>query len=289
MLISCPDCRRQYDVGGMRAGEQVRCRCGKLVAVPEERVRDARVLHCSSCGGVLRVQAARCDYCGSQIVAADRQIGAACPECFARLPRGARFCSDCGVEIRPEAFQAVRAGASCPRCQGSLVVRDLPQAQYTECTGCGGIWLDEQEFQEVIEKRDLSALGGLIASGRPAAPSEGGEDEVRYLPCPTCGQLMNRKNFAGCSGVIIDACKGHGLWFDCQELEKVIAFVKAGGLDKARQNEISAQKAALEKVLAAQRAAASAHAAGGRPSLVGQADWTISVGGLLRSLADLIR
>ena len=100
---------------------------------------------------------------------------------------------------------------------------------------------------------------------------------------------MNRKNFAGCSGVIIDSCKGHGFWFDCQELEKVIAFVKAGGLDKSRQNEISAQKAELEKVKAAQRAASAMPSGGGRPFTHGQPDWTISVGGLLRSLADLIK
>ena len=289
MLIACPDCRRQYDVGGMRAGEQVRCRCGKLVAVPGDRPRDARVLHCSSCGGVLRGQAGRCEYCGSEILAADRQLGPACPECFARLPRGARFCSDCGVEIRPETCKALRASAACPRCRGRLVVRDLLHAQYTECAGCGGIWLEENSFREVIEKRDLSALGGLIASGRPASPAARDEESVRYLPCPTCGQLMNRKNFAGCSGVIIDACKGHGLWFDCQELEKVIAFVKAGGLDKARQNEISAQKAELEKVLAAQRVAISSPRGAGTSITYHQADWTLSVGGLLRSLADLIK
>ena len=50
---------------------------------------------------------------------------------------------------------------------------------------------------------------------------------------------MNRKNFGGTSGVVIDWCKGHGFWFDTHELEKIMAFVQAGGLDRARAREIA--------------------------------------------------
>jgi Zn-finger nucleic acid-binding protein len=48
---------------------------------------------------------------------------------------------------------------------------------------------------------------------------------------------MNRNNFARVSGVIIDICKQHGIWFDAEELPKIIEFVRKGGLSRAREKE----------------------------------------------------
>jgi Zn-finger nucleic acid-binding protein len=48
---------------------------------------------------------------------------------------------------------------------------------------------------------------------------------------------MNRINFAHCSGVIVDVCKGHGTWFDRDELSKIVQFIRSGGLEMARQKE----------------------------------------------------
>jgi len=48
---------------------------------------------------------------------------------------------------------------------------------------------------------------------------------------------MNRSNFARSSGVIIDICKQHGVWFDADELPKIIAFITKGGLAKQREKE----------------------------------------------------
>jgi len=48
---------------------------------------------------------------------------------------------------------------------------------------------------------------------------------------------MNRINFARCSGVIVDICKGHGSWFDRDELSRIVEFIRAGGLEAARAKE----------------------------------------------------
>lgn len=48
---------------------------------------------------------------------------------------------------------------------------------------------------------------------------------------------MNRANFAKCSGVIIDICTQHGIWFDRDELSRIIDFIRDGGLDFARKRE----------------------------------------------------
>src|SRR5262249_12635111 len=63
-------------------------------------------------------------------------------------------------------------------------------------------------------------------------------EKVRYLHCPVCKDMMNRVNFANCSHVIVDVCRQHGTWFDKDELRRIIEFIRAGGLDKARAMQI---------------------------------------------------
>lgn len=48
---------------------------------------------------------------------------------------------------------------------------------------------------------------------------------------------MNRRNFGGVSGVIIDLCKDHGVWLDNQELNRIVQFIESGGMDRAREVE----------------------------------------------------
>jgi Zn-finger nucleic acid-binding protein len=286
LLIACKSCRRQYDVSGMRPGEHVRCRCGELEIVPETRPHEARILHCSGCGGKLREKAARCDYCGGEVTADDRNLGPACPACFARLRGGARYCSECGIEIRLQALRTVRASARCPRCAGELVLREAEgEAHYTECTRCGGIWLDPTSFERVIDVRDAAARPSFVrakAAGTGPAPAAA---SVSYVPCPVCGTMMNRKNFGG-SGIIIDWCKGHGLWFDVHELEKIVAFAAAGGLDRQRKLELEKMKArAAAPVFAARNPrGAAVHS---RPGRATPGDWVTTLGDIFMAVGDL--
>jgi len=250
MLIACPSCRLQYDVEGMKPGDHVRCRCGRLVEVPKRRPREARILHCSACGGKVREKASKCDYCGGEITLAERNLGLVCPECYARLPVLAAYCSHCGIPISPQAIRTTRASAKCPRCQSALVLREHEKTSYTECTRCSGIWLDAATFERVLEAKDTAVLAEAVRAftdARPAATEEV-DQVVKYLPCPVCSGFMLRKNFGGCSGIVIDWCKGHGFWFDGSELEKVMAFINSGGLDKSRQQEILRSKRELERL-----------------------------------------
>src|SRR5262249_47279073 len=48
---------------------------------------------------------------------------------------------------------------------------------------------------------------------------------------------MLRKNFGESSGVIVDLCKHHGVWLDHRELERILAFVSAGGLLPSRERQ----------------------------------------------------
>jgi len=65
--------------------------------------------------------------------------------------------------------------------------------------------------------------------------------------------MMNRRNFGKLSGVIVDVCSKHGIWFDLGELPRVMAFVRDGGLLRAQQREAqqAAEDAARRRLSAA--------------------------------------
>ena len=108
-----------------------------------------------------------------------------------------------------------------------------------ECERCGGLWLEVAAFEKICADREHQAvvlgLASPVTGQRMDSATE--EIKVRYFPCPQCGQLMNRMNFARCSGVIVDVCRGHGIWFDRDELRAIVEFIRSGGLQLSRQKE----------------------------------------------------
>ena len=48
---------------------------------------------------------------------------------------------------------------------------------------------------------------------------------------------MNPRNWGRTSGVIVDGCKGHGIWFDHDELEGVLQWVRNGGEPRVQQEK----------------------------------------------------
>jgi Zn-finger nucleic acid-binding protein len=53
---------------------------------------------------------------------------------------------------------------------------------------------------------------------------------------------MNRQNYGKRSGVIIDHCKEHGVWFDDQELERILAWIRRGGLALSQKRDVTEAK-----------------------------------------------
>ncbi len=103
-----------------------------------------------------------------------------------------------------------------------------------ECERCEGLWVDVRSFEKICaDREEQSAVMGI------AGPAPGAHEtsKVKYVPCPECSQLMNRMNFARCSGVIVDVCKNHGTWFDREELSRIIEFIRGGGLNASRAKE----------------------------------------------------
>jgi Zn-finger nucleic acid-binding protein len=105
-----------------------------------------------------------------------------------------------------------------------------------ECGACGGLWLDPSTLQRLADAEDDRAgIVSMLATRVPSVATP--PDVVRYVPCPCCEKLMNRKNFAHSSGVVLDVCATHGVWLDRGELERVLGFIGGGGLTRERAHE----------------------------------------------------
>jgi Zn-finger nucleic acid-binding protein len=159
--------------------------------------------------------------------------------------RGARHCSHCGALAR-RAEQETTA-RKCPRCRVELGRVRVGDTEFQDCANCAGLWLGKDSFDHVCAdlEQQAAVLGFGAAKINPVAAQK-----VSYVPCPDCGQLMNRMNFARYSGVIVDVCREHGTWFDADELRRVVEFIRRGGLDQARSREkekLAAERRALEQ------------------------------------------
>ena len=63
---------------------------------------------------------------------------------------------------------------------------------------------------------------------------------------------MTRRNYARRSGVIIDFCAQHGVWFDADELARILQWVRSGRLTEVKQEEF-ADAARQERLKAIER------------------------------------
>ena len=184
------------------------------------------------CGAPAATDSTQCAHCQARLATV------ACPSCFGMLFLGAKFCPHCGAPAaRHEA--TAEAPLSCPTCRLALQAVLLGSAQVQECSQCSGLWVDVETLQKICADREKQAavLGGATPDPL-ATPSMTTLEVVRYRPCPVCQTLMNRVNFSERSGVIIDVCRGHGTWFDREELRRIVEFIRAGGLEANRARDL---------------------------------------------------
>jgi len=189
----------------------------------------AETLNCPNCGAATATDAPLCKFCNSRLATV------ACPKCFAMMFLGSKHCQRCGAAA---ATPEIKEGEvrKCPRCQASMPLVKIGAATVRECEKCLGLWLDVASFEKICADREQQSA---VLGAASHAPSGAGLEisKVKYVPCPECLQLMNRINFARCSGVIVDICKQHGTWFDRDELSRIVEFIHGGGLNTARAKE----------------------------------------------------
>lgn len=149
---------------------------------------------------------------------------------------GSKHCPKCGTAAAYVA-PAELPPRNCPRCRTEMQAVTVGATVVRECHKCEGLWLDVASFEKICADREQQAAVLGAASPAPTASAKDAVNTVRYVPCPECGQLMNRINFARCSGVIVDVCRGHGTWFDRDELTRIVEFIRGGGLEASRMKD----------------------------------------------------
>lgn len=163
---------------------------------------------------------------------------------------GSKFCGHCGAIAAPVEVSLDDKSSDCPRCSSDLEKLQIAETQLLGCGRCDGLWISGTIFEDICsdaEKR--SAVLGFFDKREKRLQTF---TKVNYVPCPECRQLMNRSNFARASGVIVDICKQHGVWFDADELPTIIGFIQKGGMELARQREKNELDEARNKLRADQ-------------------------------------
>jgi Zn-finger nucleic acid-binding protein len=137
-------------------------------------------------------------------------------------------CSACGRDLGLEPVPR-SSTLQCPDCRQPLAALACGPGTLYDCGRCGGQFVEHAALRDLIERHDRLDPG--LARRKPSMLRV---DRVRYVACPACGAMMNRRNFGGGSAVIVDVCAKHGTWFDSGELPRVLAFVEAGGLARVQ-------------------------------------------------------
>lgn len=159
----------------------------------------------------------------------------ACLSCFGQMFVGSKFCDHCGAIAVPTNLHEGDDLGDCPRCNMSLGLLQIASTSLRECEKCDGLWADSQTFEAICaDSQKQSAVLGFI---RERTPNADMLTKISYVRCPDCGEMMNRSNFARASGVIVDICSKHGVWFDSDELPKIVGFIKEGGMEIVRNRE----------------------------------------------------
>jgi len=234
LIVVCPHCQRQYDATGRETGSHFRCHCGNVVTVRQPKGHDARVVCCAACGAPRNEGATECGFCGSDFTLHERDLDTVCPHCLTRVSDRARFCHGCGKEIAPEMTVAEITELSCPTCgpDRRLGSRNIGDGTLSvlECDQCAGIWMARRTFSKLVRRVQGEVDAGVTTNSRPVRPRPQVRDQMgwKYRACVRCGKLMQRKNYAH-SGVIIDVCSDHGVWFDADELPNILRWIRTGG------------------------------------------------------------
>jgi Zn-finger nucleic acid-binding protein len=109
------------------------------------------------------------------------------------------------------------------------------------CGTCQGTFCDRDTLKRLIT--DALQTPALQGYDRPALSLAG---TTRYIRCPVCAELMNRRNFSSSSGVVIDTCAQDGVWFDDGELAQILLFCGSGELTKSQRFDQERRRAQRE-------------------------------------------
>ncbi len=180
---------------------------------------------------------------------------------------------------------------ACPRCDAcpTMEARLVGDTLMDECPACHGIWLDAAAVDRLVRERRQVSTDAVLGMGGPAARQMNSLHPPGrvYVKCPECDTIMNRTNFAKRSGIIIDTCRGHGTWFDADELPRIVEYVMNGGIEAANERRIDEGRREVRKEKAKARAM-MAQAQKTNVRFRGQSDSVSVISGFLGTIATAL-
>jgi Zn-finger nucleic acid-binding protein len=245
------------------------------------------VLHCPSCGGPVTRGAAHCEYCRSPLDFDVKGKTIPCPHCFASNPADSSFCIRCARPLKGLIRDGeVLPDRLCPRCDLPMSGKRIGQFSVVACTDCSGLFIANDIFELMQENSARVPFPVQRVPRVQLTP----EAAVRYIRCPVCRNIMNRTNFGRISGVIVDSCSAHGIWFDADELEKIMDFIARGGLQKSQLRELEELKAENERIKVRNMTTTTSQSEyGGRWGLYRDTMATVDVIDVLRDIFRLFK
>lgn len=175
-----------------------------------------------------------------------------CLHCGGRLTGDLSLCPSCGVRTRIDLRQVNHRDLgktgqmTCPTCPGAelrVVEFDTqPTVRVENCASCCGIFFNPGELEAVLSSETHPTIWMDPIRIDAIAENYGSRGDVLYRKCPTCRNIMNRVNFGGRSGVIVDHCSRHGMWLDSGELLRLLEWWHAGGKHLHQANELEKAK-----------------------------------------------
>lgn len=107
----------------------------------------------------------------------------------------------------------------CPKCDAGLFILRFQSVEVDYCEQCRGVWLDAGELEQLVGAPlpDFQSQTGTVPSGK------------KHL-CPRCDARL--EEIAAPDNLTLDKCpRGHGLWLDADELQKLLATSRVVQLD----------------------------------------------------------
>jgi Zn-finger nucleic acid-binding protein len=250
-------------------------------------------MSCPTCFNRVFIGAAYCPHCGTRAARQDDGTAApeSCPRCRTKTPMasvhlGAMALAECatcaGVWVDADAFdrlctdrEAQAAVVHGHALRGSPSSGSAAAAAATAAAGGTPAGTAADTAAAGTAPAGAAAAGATAAGAAGAGHAAAGAvrsihgaaaagaalpplEKISYRPCPRCRKMMNRVNFAKYSGVVLDVCRAHGTFFDRDELHRVVMFIQAGGLDRARARDREDLLEAERRLRALQTAAAVA-------------------------------
>ena len=114
----------------------------------------------------------------------------------------------------------------CPKCDVPLFILHFKDTEIDFCHHCRGLWLDAGELESLLKQTGANPHDPFLHFQQQTGIQPKGRPHL----CPRCDAALHeiRVEHMGQSPLTLDKCpRGHGLWFDADELQQLLAMFSA--------------------------------------------------------------